>query len=133
MNGGGLAFGAAMEPLELAVLTMLLDGSHPLLTRLRDQIPRLSVVSRELSGVGFFTHFAVLTPHDAVPESLAFGDVEATIEGLRNGAGFVLFVTGGAISMLEGYTYDEPWPEMVGAFTLRYWEPTRAKLLAELG
>jgi hypothetical protein len=121
-----------LTALELAVLTKLLDGDHPVLTQLRKQIPQLSVVSREFSGVGFFTDVSVLTRHDAVPESLTFGDVEATIEGLRNGAGFVLFVRAGAISMLEGYTYDEPWPETVGSFSLRYWEPTRAKLLADL-
>jgi hypothetical protein len=31
---------------------------------------------------------------------------------LRNGAGFVLFLTDGALEMLEGYTYDEAWRKL---------------------
>ena len=35
-----------------------------------------------------------------------------------HGAGFLLFIRGGVISMLEGYTDDESWPASTDEFTL---------------
>jgi hypothetical protein len=46
------------------------------------------------------------------------GDVGAEFPALKHGAGFVLFVRGGVITMLEGYTYDEAWPERTDEFRL---------------
>src|SRR6476469_888921 len=75
------------------------------------QYQAASVTSRELSGVGFFSNFAV--PDDVpriVPSSF-----EVTVDAtLRDGpdVGFTLFVRDGRIAFLEGYTFgDTPWPE----------------------
>lgn len=108
--------------LERFVIDMLLAGELPALRALRQQFAASRPVSRELTGVGFFTYFDVpaSTPRVAVPGRLAFGDVEASIDGLEHGAGFVLFIQDGALEMLEGYTYDEPWPVDVTSFSLRY-------------
>ena len=46
-------------------------------------------------------------------------DVTVEIEGLRHGAGFVLFLGDGLLDMLEGYSYGEPWPSRVGRFSLQ--------------
>ena len=48
-----------------------------------------------------------------------FGDVRAEMEGLQHGAGFLIFIECGVIHNLEGYTYDEDWPDEVRGFTLR--------------
>ena len=53
------------------------------------------------------------------------GGVEATIEGLEHGVGFTLFLTDGWLDNLEGYTYDEPWPDTIETFSLRYWRQPR--------
>ncbi len=42
------------------------------------------------------------------------------LEGVAHGAGFVLFIRDGALACLEGFTYDEPWPETIKSFTLNY-------------
>jgi hypothetical protein len=78
--------------------------------------------------VGFFTDFRhsseVMRLH--APRDARFGDVLADIEGLEHGAGFVLFIDDGLITMLEGYsTANEPWPEHPTGWTLRYWPPER--------
>jgi hypothetical protein len=91
------------------------------------------VRSRELTGVGFFTEF-VLAP-DAVPapvSTLRFGDVQATVSGLKRGPGFVIFVDDGLLTMLEGYSYDKPWPERIDEFAVSYIEPGRPNLADEL-
>jgi len=122
-----------LEPLEAAVLEKLLAGEHLVLAALRAQLAGARVESRERTGVGFFTEFT-LDP-EVVPapvQTLRFGDVVAMVNGLEHGAGFVIFVDRGLLGMLEGYSYDEPWPEKVEDFSLSYMEPGRPNLIEEL-
>jgi hypothetical protein len=113
--------------LERQVIEKLLTGDHPVLSVLRQQFATARFRSRDLTNVGFFTYIAV-SP-DEQPARLTsrahLGDVSAAIPDLQNGAGFVLFITNGALDFLEGYTYDEPWPESIDSFTLRYWKTPR--------
>lgn len=122
-----------LEPLEAAVLTMLLTGEHPVLAALRDQLAAAAITRREVTGVGFFLDLTVPASAAAAPvRQLRFGDVEATLAGVQHGAGFVLFVDDGRLHMLEGFTYDEPWPSPVTGFAVRYHDPARAALPAQL-
>lgn len=88
---------------------------------------RSARVSRETTGVGFFVTFE-LPPDAPVLERVDFelGDVHAVVKGLERGAGFVLFIRDGRLSMLEGYSYDEPWPDPPGDFSLSYEREPRA-------
>lgn len=92
------------------------------------QREHLVVSRREFTGVGFFTEFSC-SPSVArlqAPMRARFGDVLAEVEGLEHGAGFVLFIDDGLVTMLEGYsTANEPWPEHPAGWTLRYWPPER--------
>jgi hypothetical protein len=111
-----------LDNFENAVLTKLLAGNHPLLTALRSQAERARLISRDYTGTGFYCTFAV--PSDVPPLTqyldFQFGDVNAKISGLKHGAGFVVFVRVGRLHTLEGYSYDEPWPEVLGDFELSY-------------
>ncbi|MDZ4155408.1 MAG: hypothetical protein U1E09_02545, partial [Methylococcales bacterium] len=49
-----------------------------------------------------------------------FGDVIGEIPELLSGAGFLLYIKNGVLDMLEGYSYDEPWPSSIDTFNLRY-------------
>jgi len=125
-----------LEPLEAAVLDKLLAGSHPVLNALRRQLAGLTVKRRERTGAGFFTEFSVAdnsAPAFTSSPKLRFGDVQATIGGLQHGAGFLLYVDAGLLRMLEGYSYEEPWPEEIEDFTLSYGDPARKSVLASLG
>lgn len=112
----------SLTDLEREVMTKLLDGEDAVLQVLRTQFSLCSASSRKNTGVGFFTTFQVpdSAPHAASGRSFAFGDVSAEVNGLSNGAGFVLFVKNGIIDTLEGYCYDEKWPAHVSEFTLHY-------------
>ncbi len=106
------SFGASsdLNELEKEVLEKLLAGEHPVLQRLRQQLGNLMVAKRAQTGVGFYTMFAVAGEGKSATvgrPSLRFGDIVASIKGLRYGAGFLLFVDGGVIKMLEGYSYEE--------------------------
>jgi len=50
-------------------------------------------------------------------EFKTLGNVQVSFPGLEHGAGFVLFINDGLISMLEGYTYGEPWPEDITGYS----------------
>ena len=112
----------SVERIEERVLALLLEGRGEILSALQKQIASLRVKERKLTGVGFITEFVNVDSNGRLPENPTFtlGDVSAKINGLQNGAGFVLFVRDGYINTLEGYTYDEPWPECITEFDVFY-------------
>lgn len=108
-----------LTELEQAVLDRLLAGHHSALDALREQAKRSRLRHREYTGVGFWTWFAV--PDDAPaasPSEFMLSGVNATLAGLKHGAGFWLFVRNGYLDQLEGFTYDEPWPADATTFEL---------------
>ncbi len=83
-------------------------------TTMRRQIDGATLISRELTGVGFYTTFEV-------PESLPrlnenrwkiedMGHGFAYHPELEGGASFILWVKGGRVVCLEGYTNGGDWP-----------------------
>jgi hypothetical protein len=101
-----------LTPLEKAVLDTMLDKPGEPFETVKKQLAHAAIASREFSGVGFLTDFVV--PPDAPvrrdsPDK-EIGPVGAEFPGLQHGAGFLLFIRDGVVSMLEGYTYDETWP-----------------------
>lgn len=112
----------SLTALEQDVMRMLLDGDDPVLAVLREQQKLLTVLEREMTGVGFYANLSVLSEAPRVLKPLAFeiGDIAAQIEGLAHGAGFTLFIRSGVLSLLEGYTYDEPWPAHISHYALSY-------------
>ncbi len=111
-----------LSPLEKQVLSMLLEGEEKQLTILREQLKAASVSERKMTGVGFYTKFKIPKKLKGIPnkESIKFGDVVAEISRLNHGAGFLLYIENGYLSMLEGYCYDEKWPEEILNFKLKY-------------
>ncbi|HZN94287.1 MAG TPA: hypothetical protein VFB81_16350, partial [Myxococcales bacterium] len=119
---------SGLNELEAAVLDKILAGDEPAFSPLREQRRRLRVSKRELTGVGFFTEFEIPpdAPRLAVAGPIRFGDVLAEIEGLTHGAGFVLFIDDGLLTMLEGYSNgNESWPGEISSFRLSYWQSQR--------
>lgn len=50
------------------------------------------------------------------------------VRGADYGVGFALFIDGGRLAMLEGFTYDDPWPAIEEILELGYMKgaPTTA-------
>jgi hypothetical protein len=121
-----------LSQFERAVLDKLLSGDNEVLARLRRQVIQSKLKKREYSGVGFFCEFEIEPNAPSVDLDVEIGDVQAAIPGLAHGAGFVLFIRDGRITTLEGYTYDELWPDSIGKFVLSYTDPDRKTELAKL-
>jgi hypothetical protein len=105
---------------EKAVMDKLLHGEHFLLEKLRIQLAQCYVSKREFTGVGFWTDFKVNSKLAYGNVNFHLGDVHANVVGVQHGIGFVLFIEHGLLSNLEGYTYDEPYPENITQYTLYY-------------
>lgn len=100
---------AELTGLERAVIACLLAPKHPVTDALRNQADRCRVAAREFTGVGFYTTLEV--PSDAAPAAvrsgrMTLGDVTVTIDGLKRGAGFVLWIEDGVLQDLEAFTYE---------------------------
>lgn len=111
-----------MTNLEKAVLEKLLAGKADTFRILYRQYQEVSVVKREMTGVGFFTYFS--KPKEAPPlpgePSFHFGDVHAELRGLEGGVGFLLTINRGYLYDLEGYCYDGAWPGDIEIISLSY-------------
>ena len=103
-------------------MEMLLAGDDDALAILRQQLIAAEVTSREMTGVGFYTNFSIPLNAARIPNQPSFklGDVNGKAKNVEHGLGFILFVTDGAIKILEGYTYDEPWPEELEDSSFEY-------------
>lgn len=110
-----------LTDLERAVLEKLLDGDHPILAALREQMAGVRLKRREHTDAGFFCDLDAPPP---VPEiahvACTLSDVEAKLGGVSHGASFVLMIKRGRLVLLEGITQDGPWPAAVDSFELDY-------------
>jgi hypothetical protein len=107
-----------LHPLERQVLETLLASTDRELTpsdlkTLRLQLRQAIILSREMTGHGFYTRFLVAESATRLPNhrSFWFGSVTADVPGLDYGAGFQLYIKDGAANELEGFSYDGPWPD----------------------
>ena len=75
---------------------------------LEAQLSTATLVSRENTGAGFYTRFAVdHASNDALGGERLRAGPETKVDGLRHGMGFILWLKEGYADCLEGYTYGE--------------------------
>jgi hypothetical protein len=121
--------GEPLLPLESAVLDLLLSRHDEGYPALRTQLATVEVTAREMTGAGFFTSLSVAPDTPKAPASVgnplgqgaAYDeDVYADLDGMASGAGFLLWLSDGRMSRLEGYAYADQWPDEVAGFTVRW-------------
>ena len=109
-----------LSDLEVVVLNRFTEGADPINVCLREQLKTALVWKREFTGVGFFSKLTVDSSTPALNDKKPFRltSVNGTAKGVRHGLSFVLLVTDGRLAELEGFTYDEPWPDPIEDFAL---------------
>lgn len=122
----------ALTKFEKELLDKLLEGEDTVLSLLREHLRNATVRSRKQSHVGFYVVFDIpeLLPRitdkvSSAKSSFCFGDVDATINGSRSRAGFLIWVKDGYLQQLEGYTYGEEWPLELTDYVLSYRDGSR--------
>ena len=74
----------------------------------------VNVKNREFSGVGFMSYLCTESAPviDVELNSFNWGKVGIKINNSID-TGYLLYIEGGYITAIEGYTYDEEWPKSV--------------------
>jgi hypothetical protein len=110
-----------LSEFEKMVLGSLIENDPEkkiMLCQLRD----VTVLEREYTGVGLHTKFQVSNDSPLLSKSNRYiEDAPKTHLGhpeLKHGAGVILWINSGKISMLECYTYDGDWPKNESLFTI---------------
>jgi hypothetical protein len=100
--------GSDFTPLERAVLAAICGMYPEDRAALEAQLSTASLLSRENTGAGFYTRFAVdRASATAIRGKRLRSGPEAKIDGLKNGMGFILWLKEGFADCLEGYSYAE--------------------------
>ena len=99
---------ARLTPLEGAVLAAISEKDFEDRAALNAQAAAATVLSRENTGAGFYTHFT-LNEHPLRPLPASASDTGQRREwtGWSTAWGCILWVKKGYIDHLEGYSYDE--------------------------
>jgi hypothetical protein len=64
-----------------------------------------------MTGAGFYAELAVRPDAPlAEPLEITGGNANIQLSSAKHGAGCVVFVRGGRLATLEGYTFDDAWP-----------------------
>ncbi|MHB9132206.1 MAG: hypothetical protein ACYDBB_14120 [Armatimonadota bacterium] len=118
-----MAFNELTE-LEQQAIDLLLAGDDPVLSVLRAQVKHLCILSREFTGVGLYVNFHFLEDIERVSgkQDFCIHDVCGELPNVEHGVAFNLFIHEGALATLEGYTYDDYWPDEfhIHGFQLSY-------------
>ena len=123
-----------MNAFEEALLKALLDGELEALRALRAQARSARVVSRELSGAGFFLNFEVPpTERRVEPPNFEITDVYFDLKGTECGGGSVLFVRDGKMKILEAFSHGSGWPDEPTEFKLFYFDGEKRNLAKVAG
>ncbi len=107
------------EEFEQAVMHKIMEHDTAINKILREQYKRAHIQDRSFSGVGFFTDFIVPNniPHIIQHVEYDYGDVKAIINDI-DGYGFILFIDDGVMTLLEGYTWRDSWPDTIYSYSL---------------
>ena len=83
--------------------------------RLTRQYGSATVTKRDIDGRGFSTYYEIgdKTASLGVGVDLQLGENQWNINGLKYGSDYILWIKNGIISSLEGFSYEEPWPEVI--------------------
>lgn len=112
---------AGFEQFEREVMEMIAKENPKYEAKIMAQYEKARVIKREFTGHGFFTDFDITDPADSLGcgYNNQLGDLTAEFPRVKFGAGFVLFIENGFISMLEGCVYgNDPWPERITEYKL---------------
>jgi hypothetical protein len=106
-----------MQPsnLEKALVEKILGDLSVRPTKTSIRWDTVDVRSRSLTGAGFLTEFEPSPELKAFADevSLRWGKVGARLNVTRTETGYLVYVDGGRITAVEGYTYGEEWPSKI--------------------
>ena len=103
------------DEFEKIIITDIIEQYPEYKPQLQSQFKKITVQKRELSRYGFSTYYTVTAGEDTLGdgENLQLGKHQWNINGLDHGSDYILWTKNGFISCLEGFSYNEPWPDKI--------------------
>lgn len=93
-------------PIERAILEAAVCDYPASAAGLRDQMATAQVTNFENTGVGFFSTVKVSPEAPRLTERSPLDAATGSVGSISRGMGFLVFLEGGYVSLIEGYTYD---------------------------
>ena len=83
--------------------------------RLARQYGTATVTKRTIDSRGFYTFYDIGDRAASLGDgvNLHLGENQWNINGLKYGSDYILWIKNGFISSLEGFSYEEPWPDEI--------------------
>lgn len=110
------------------VMKKLLEGNDEIFKYLQKQYEYTSIDKIEETGVGFYITYKLSKKYNfpLLDKTFRIGDLNCDISTLNYGAGFLLYVENGVMSLLEIYTYgEETWPIELKNYNFYYTDDNR--------
>ena len=103
------------EEFEKIIITDILEQYPEYKQKLQAQFEKSVVQKREFFRCGFSTDYAVTAAEETLGDdkNLQLGNHQWNINGLNYGSDYILWIKNGLISSLEGFSYQEPWPDEI--------------------
>ena len=103
------------DEFENKIITDIIEQYPEYKQKLQAQFEKMIVQEREFSTYGFSTYYVVTAGEDTLgaDENLQLGKHQWDINGLTRGSDYILWIKNGLISCLEGFSYNEPWPDEI--------------------
>lgn len=100
---------------------MVLYGEDNKLEILREQYKESEIESIDFTGHGFFAYFKINDKCRKLERDTEINDVIGFLNEEKIVVGFILFIREGKIQMLEGFSYDDNWPEIIYKYEFKYY------------
>ena len=106
---------------EHKIIFVLLEGNHPVLQILRQQLKYIKRIHRKNTGAGYYVEFDIQDgPQILHKANFEIDDICIKLQGHEDDAGCILFVRNGTLAFLEIYSYSENFPEPPKILSLHY-------------
>lgn len=103
------------DEFEKIIITDIIEQYPEYKQKLQAQFEKSVVQKREISTYGFLTYYTVAAEEETLGNTvnMQLGKSQWKINGLQHGSDYILWIKNGFITCLEGFSYNEPWPDEI--------------------
>lgn len=103
------------DEFEKIIISDIIEQYPEYKPKLLSQFEKITVQKREFSTYGFSTYYTVTAREETLGDNvnLQLGKHQWNINGLAHGSDYIFWIKNGLISCLEGFSYNEPWPNEI--------------------
>ena len=103
------------DEFEKIIITDIIEQYPEYKQKLQSQFQKCTVQKKEVSTYGFSTYYTVTAEEETLGDTvnMQLGKSQWNINGLKRGSDYILWIKNGFITCLEGFSYNEPWPDEI--------------------